>query len=115
MSNFTAALKVEDHQVEGHITLCFCEANKGDKFSTSGAKGIATVINVEYWDWVDITVLTVDCKLAVERHEYYSSLGYTYDYEFLPHISMSKGDTTKELMHLKGEKLIVGSEYARLY
>lgn len=115
MSKFTAALSVEDHEIKGHITLCFCDARKAGKFSTSNAKGAATVINVEYWDRVDLTVLTVDCKLAIERHEYYTDLGYTYDYDFLPHITMGKGDLTNELMHLKGERLIVGSEYARIY
>jgi hypothetical protein len=115
MAKFTAALKVDDPTIDGHITLCFCDAKKGGKFSTSPVKGIATVIDAEYWEKPDLTVLLIDCKFAVERHEYYKSIGYTYDYEFIPHISVSKGNLVGEFKAMKGEILSVGNEYARIY
>ena len=115
MSKFTAALNVEDSQIDGHITLCFCDCIKSKKFSTFQGKGVATVTDIEYWERVDLTVMLVDCPLAEERQKYYHDLGYTYDYEFIPHISLGKGDKVSEYSHFKGEKLIVGNEYARLY
>lgn len=115
MSKFTAALLSEDNYIKGHITLCFCDADKAGKFSTFSGKGIAHIVDVQYWERVDLTVLIVDCKLANERHEYYKELGYTYDYEFIPHISLGKGDLTSDSGYLKGDRIVVGSEYARIY
>lgn len=115
MAKFTSALNVLDPQIDWHITLCFCDAVKAGKFSTASHTGMATVINVEYWSHVNLTVMTVECGMAIERHEYYKSLGYTYDYDFVPHITIGSGDLTSEYIHFKGEKLKVGEEYARIY
>lgn len=115
MSKFTSALVVENGPIDGHITLCFCDTEKAGKFSTFNGKGAATVVDVEYWEHVDITVLVVDCQVAKIRHEYYKSLGYTYDHEFIPHITVGRGDVVSDFIHLKGDRFIVGSEYARIY
>ena len=113
MSKFTAALNVLDAQIDGHITLCFCDANKSGKVSTHHGHGIATVIDVVYWERVDLTVALVDCDLAIERHEYYKANGYGYDHDFIPHITIGKGNLADEMLSLKGDKLVVGNEYVR--
>jgi hypothetical protein len=118
MSKFTSALSVISGGIDGydlHLTTCFCDADKAGKFSTSNGSGKAVVIDVEYWERVDLTVLTVDCDFAVDRHEYFNSLGYAYDYEFIPHITIGKGDLTKGFKFMKGEVMILGNEYARIY
>lgn len=115
MSKFTAALRVLDSKIDGHITLCFCETKKSGKVSTHNGNGVATVIDVVYWERVDLTVALVDCDLAMERHEYYKSNGYDYDHEFIPHVTIGKGDLVADNLAINGERLIVGNEYIRIF
>ena len=94
----------------------FCDAKKGDKISTlSFSEGEAVVMNVTYWKEADITVAIVDCKLAVQRHEYYKNAGYGYDHEFIPHITLGKGNQVDKYSELLYKYFPVGEEYIRLY
>lgn len=113
MSKFTSALMVEGN--DWHVTLCFCDAVKGGKFKTSAGRGRGTIVGVEYWQKPDVTVLIIDSEYIEDRHKYYKSLGYSYDHEFIPHATISKGDTVNEHSHFKGEFIIIGDEYARIY
>ena len=115
MTKFTSALKATGHGVDGHITLSFCDVQKAGKFQTTDSSQLACVYAIEYWGRVNLTVALVDSPLAWERFEYWSGLGYTYDLEFIPHITLGEGDLTKKYEHLIGEAMLIDGEYARLY
>ena len=115
MINFTAALDILNPNIDGHITLCFCEVKKSGKVSTHYGHGEAIIIDVVYWPHVDLTVILVECSLANERHEYYKSHGYDYDHEFIPHVTIGKGNLVEGNKWLKGDVLVVGNEYVRVF
>lgn len=116
MSKFTAALKVIDESAfSGHVTLCFCDANKGGKVSTNSGQDDATISDVVYWPHVDLTVLLVDSEFAHDRYNYYKENGYTYDHEFIPHITVGKGDVVEDFKRLIGFEFYLGEEYIRIF
>lgn len=98
-----------------HVTLCFCDAKKLGKFRTSNKAKAGVVTGVEYWEMVDLTVLVIKSSFANERHDYYKFLGYTYDYEFIPHATVGKGDLVKEYSRYIGREIVLGNEYARTF
>ncbi len=112
---FTAALVVESDEIEGHITLCFCDAKKSGKVSTLNGRGDAKITSIEYWSRVNLTVALVDCELAHLRNKYYSDNGYSYDHEFIPHLTICEGDSSKQHEHLLGHELEVVNEYVRIF
>ncbi len=112
-SQVTAALEVEGGY---HITLCFCEADKLlGKIKTWQGSDIALVTGVEYWKKANVTVLKVDCELAFKRHGYYKHLGYGYDHEYSPHITVSRGNHVDNFNHLIGQALAITGEYFRVF
>ena len=113
MAKFTSALCIDGTDL--HVTLCFCDAVKSGKFKTSNGRGKGVVIGVEYWESADITVALIDSSFIYDRHEYYKILGYGYDYNFIPHATLSKGNTVSEHKTMKGDIVILCDEYARIY
>ena len=112
-TNFTAALELTNGL---HITLCFCPATgKKGKIETWSGESTAKVVGVEYWEVPDITVLIMNCDLALERHDYYKSNGYEYDLEFKPHSTVGRGNVVKEFEGMIGAKTVVCGEYIRLF
>jgi len=73
------------------------------------------VIRVEYWKKPRVTVLLVESPLIFERHEYYAKHGYTYDHEFVPHITMSHKNEVERWKHMVGKELSVIGEYIRIF
>lgn len=118
-AKFTSALSVisTDADLFGkHLTLSFCDAVKSGKFQTSIMEGPARIIDVQYWERVNLTVLILDSDFARARHEYYQSLGYTYDLEWIPHITYGKGNLVDNIKDSYLDRnLILGREYARTY
>lgn len=115
MAKFTAALKVIDANFDGHITLCFCDAIKGGKVSTSNHRYEAEIVGVSYWKHVNLTVMLVKSEYASERHKYYNDNGYTYDHVFIPHITVGGGDVVSEFKKHIGDVFYIGDEYIRIY
>lgn len=116
MSNFTSALRVLG--TEWHITLCFCKAKRLGKFQTSNEKDKVKVSHVVYWINSDVTVLIFEDKpdsIIDRRHKYYGELGYGYDYPFVPHATVGKGNQVESFKHLIGETFEIGDEYARTF
>lgn len=110
---FTSALCVGDKH---HVTLSFCEMTpKMNKVSTSKTESICRVDSVVYWPKPNITVGLVSSMFITNRFEYWQKNGYTYDHEFIPHITLGSGDVVSEFSHLIGEALPVHSEYFRIF
>ena len=98
-----------------HVTLFFCNAEKLGKFRTSNEEGLCYIVDVQYWERVDLTVLILKSDFINERHEYYKSLGYGYDYEFIPHATVGKGDLVDKYKDKIGLSYFVGNEYVRSF
>ena len=112
---FTSALKVIDTPY--HITLSFCDVvPRMGKFTTSRISTFVNVTDIVYWKDSDVTVaLLGNTRVIMKRKEYWESMGYTYDMEFIPHFTVGKGDVVKENTHLIGNDYDAGDEYARLF
>ena len=106
---------LEDLGTEWHITLFFCDAEKLGKFRTSNKESVCEIIDVQYWEHVDLTVLILKSDLINERHNYYKSLGYGYDYEFIPHATVGKGNLVDKYSGEIGTAYFIGNEYVRSF
>jgi hypothetical protein len=110
----TALSVISKGKLKGkHITTMFSEFTGSGKFSTSTSIGNAHIIDVVYWENVDVTVALVDCAFAWDRYEFFTSLGFNYDLEYQPHITVSKesGNCVEEFKHLIGTSVTIGKEY----
>ena len=99
--------------LNGHVTTSFTPLN-GDtpKLKTQNTRAeVAYVSRVEYFPKADVTVALVESETAWEDYDYYQRIGFTYDHEFRPHITLRKGDCVKEYEHLAGELVVMGEAY----
>lgn len=113
MGKFTAALVVEDKY---HITLCFCDTNsRAGKVSTWHGWDKAKVIAVEYWKKPRVTVLLVESALVTQRHEYYVKHGYTYDHDFVPHVTVAHRNELDKWKGMVGKEVSITGEYIRIF
>ncbi|MGL5015223.1 MAG: hypothetical protein ACRC6V_13190 [Bacteroidales bacterium] len=53
----------------------------------------------------------VDCHLAHSRRKHFNDIGLTYDYEFIPHITLCSGNKVGDFSHFMGEFAYCGDEY----
>lgn len=98
-----------------HVTLFFCNAEKLGRIRTYDKESVCEIVDVQYWERVDLTVLILKSDLVNDRYEYYKNLGYGYDYEFIPHATVGKGDLTSEYKNHIGTSYIIGNEYVRSF
>lgn len=98
-----------------HVTLFFCDAVKLGKLKTSNRESRCTVIDVQYWEHVNLTVLILESDLINERRNYYKDLGYSYDYEFIPHATVGRGNLVDEYRGKIDKSYLVGNEYVRTF
>lgn len=109
------ALKTKSRNYEalnGHITTSFMNvAGKMPKIRTHVTESVATVTAIEHFKEADVTVAIVDCWLAHRDRERYEAIGLTYEHEFIPHITICKGNKVDDHQVLIGKHAYVGSEY----
>lgn len=111
---FYTGLKILEKGFEDkHITTMFSPFVGKGAFSTTSKSDNAVITKIEYWENSGVIVALVDCPLAFERYHFFSSLGYVYDYEYKPHITLeySNKNLVDKYSHLIGKKLKVGNEY----
>lgn len=113
MTALTIALNVLD--TDFHVTLAFMEPTKTKKARNTQETGKATVFDIVYWSESDVTVALIHSHFVMERFEYWKSLGYTYNYEFKPHFTLSKGNSVDYYQYMIGSDITLGEEYFRLY
>ncbi|BBL19189.1 hypothetical protein KIT04_020 [Vibrio phage KIT04] len=83
----------------GHITLAFMDVAETDKLYTCNLNFLyepATVVGVEYWAHSDVTVLLIDAECLLAARDYLEQQGFTYDHDFIPHITVAKGNKAKD-------------------
>lgn len=105
--------KCKEHkELNGHITTSFMKVEgKMPKLTTCVNESIATVAEIKYLEDGNVTVAVVDCHLAYSRHNHFNDIGLTYDYEFIPHITLCSGNKVGDFSHLVGEFAYCGDEY----
>ena len=99
-----------------HITLAFADTQATSKLEVGslslGVSGCIT--EVVYWSHVDLTVALVDSSLLCELQTRLSAGGFKYDYEFLPHITLGKGDLTSENKNIEGNSIGFKTPYIQI-
>jgi len=111
---FTAALNVIG--TPWHVTLVFCDAKHAGKVSTTAELDSGVITDVVYWPESNVTVALIDSVLIKTRHQYYVDKGYSYDgYDYKPHATLSRGNTTILNSGLIGCTVILGEEYVRTW
>lgn len=101
-----------------HVTLAFNDPQNTDKLSLKTLMGffpcVGVVKEVVYWDRAGVTVALLDCSALIEAQKYCQSVGYDYDLEFIPHVTVAKGESQVEAMsHLISKEVVMGDCYIR--
>ncbi|TYG14975.1 hypothetical protein DJ541_23965 [Enterobacter asburiae] len=100
-----------------HLTICYMSASATTKLDVNRIMPepvVATVSKVEYWERVNLTVAIIDSPDVYGAHEVSKTAGFTYDLEFIPHVTLGYGDTTSEHQRLVGKALSIGNPYVRI-
>lgn len=115
------AFKTECHQdrrLNGHITTSFTVVQgKMPKIFTRPAsypRELAMVVAVEYWAKPDVTVALVESRHLLDRHIDLLEVGLSYEHEFRPHITLTRGDALTEYAGCVGVQVCLGDEYVGL-
>lgn len=100
-------------ELNGHITTTFTEVNKKlPKVCFSGFNACGTVVGIEYWEEPKVTVAIIDCPKLHTLHGGLIKSGLSYEYEFIPHITLTSGeDKTKDFLKLIDEEVLIYGEY----
>ncbi|NLR52117.1 hypothetical protein HG694_01245 [Citrobacter freundii] len=119
-SDLYIALRTEsdtDALSDKHITVCYMSASATSKLDVNSImpqKAKASVVDVVYWERANLTVAIIDSPEAYCAYEASMASGFTYDLEFIPHVTLGCGDATSEHKNLVGKTLSIGSPYIRL-
>lgn len=102
--------------LQGHITTSFSViTGKVPKFESLGVEHLmkfkCIVKEIVYWEHVGLTVALVDSPDSHKRFEQLKQLGFKYEHEFVPHITIGKGDLVEEHQALVGVKVFIVGEY----
>lgn len=84
------------------------------RFETTNLTEYAIIADVQYWELVGLTVLILESELAVARNKYFTDLGFKYDYEYIPHVTIAQGDCAEEYMSMVGNSVYLHDEYVRI-
>lgn len=59
-------------------------------------------------------VALLDCSALIEAQKYCESVGYDYNLEFIPHVTVARGESQVEAMsHLIGKEVVMADCYIR--
>lgn len=111
---FHTALKVLTPEfADKHVTTMFSEFTGKGKFSTSTEFELVPIKDIVFWKDAGVVVAIVESGLAEYLHSKYTEMGYEYDYEFIPHMTLEKTniDTSEKYKHLIGQQIKLGEEY----
>lgn len=111
--------KTETEEDQFHLTLMFAPLKATPRFYLQdlGLKSYGCdVTDVVYWEHVGLTVALIKNKKTLQaRFDMYSDdLGFVYDYEFVPHVTLGKGDLTSEYNYLIDTPVDLYGEYIKI-
>lgn len=100
-----------------HLTLSFGDTKETQKLSMKKLLSFfpctGNVIDIVYWPNVNLTVALIDSPEILDAQKYCESVGFNYDLDFLPHVTLCKEDLSNDLKHLKGKKIHFHDVYIR--
>lgn len=105
---------------DGHLTLCFLDANDTSKLDITGLSNCfpsyGVIKDIVYWEKSNVTVALIENK---DRNLYKAKklcedAGFNYDMEFIPHVTLGENNLVEENLLLKGEFISFASPYIRL-
>lgn len=100
-----------------HLTICYMPASETSKLNFNEimpSHVSAKVTDVLYWERVNLTVALIDSEESRRAYQVLNRSGFTYDFEFIPHVTICQGDKTSEYRGIIGEEIIIGNPYIRV-
>lgn len=112
-------LKEEAAEDRFHLTIMYApmKATGRHYLGQAGTLGYGTdVEDVVYWKHVDLTVAVIRNTNNIQRRfdKYSKELGFEYEHEFIPHITLGSGDLTDKYAYLKGTDVDLSTEYMKI-
>lgn len=105
--------------IDKHVTLAFDKVNETKKLNMGLLNEVlknksAIIKEVVYWEAPDLTVALLDSASILEAHEFCKQLGFKYDLEFIPHVTLAKGDVVKDFAFLTNVEVKTNDTYLRI-
>lgn len=113
--------KNNTHIFSGHTTLAFLTPKETEKISALDLllpedDSVGVVKEIVYWEKADLTVMLVDCPSSLLKlQKKLSNKGFSYEeFEFIPHITIGKGNQIEKFKHFKGNTIEFYDVYFRM-
>lgn len=100
-----------------HLTICYMTVSETSKLNVNEiipSQVSAKVTDIVYWERVNLTVALIDSEESKSAYQMLTNNGFTYDLDFIPHVTIGKGDKTEENINLIGKEIMIGNPYIRL-
>lgn len=100
-----------------HVTICHMRTEPTSKLDVNSImpeQVSAVIYDVVYWDRANITVAIISSPEVYLAQRLLLESGFIYDLEFIPHITISTGNISRECYGLIGNGLIICDPYIRI-
>lgn len=102
---------------KAHLTLSFGDVKETQKLSmkklTSFFPCSGTITKVVYWPHVNLTVALIDSETILEAQKYCESVGFDYNLDFIPHVTLGASDLAIGMKNLEGKRVHFHDVYIR--
>lgn len=102
---------------KAHLTLSFGDVKETQKLSMKKLMSFfpcsGTIKQVVYWPHVNLTVALIDSETLLEAQKYCESVGFGYDLDFLPHVTLGCSDLTVEMEKFEEKRVHFHDVYIR--
>lgn len=105
-----------DFPANAHVTLAYGKIQPTEKVTEETNAGLmTTVVSVEYWKQADVTVLVLEKTDELERlFNFYRRKHFAYDEEFIPHITVAKGNEVVDWSQALEERVELSDVYYQI-
>ena len=101
-----------------HVTLSFGDTKATDKLSFNELMRFfpcqGYVKEVVYWERPDVTVALLNTENILSAQKYCQSVGFDYDLDFIPHITLGKGNLVDKFKEVEWQNFELVDCYIRL-
>lgn len=102
-----------------HVTLVFMKPQETSKLFFNlvdiMVQGqFADIVRIEYWEEANVTVAILDAEFLKDAHQTLVNKGFTYDHEFIPHITLENGNHVEYYESLIEERVYFGYSYLKI-
>lgn len=100
-------------ELDGHITTSFTKIDSSTpKITLQDVNSFCVISSIKYLPHGNVTVAVINSLEILEVHAQKMSMGFNYDYDFIPHITLCRGDSSDKYDYLIGEQVKLKNEYA---